>query len=96
MASNAGFAAAKAASDPDAMIDNSPEAALAAPPDIGASRYINPKASARVAISRANSGETVAQDMARTIVEVFERYRDLFFKPFGEGSMRWALQPGVA
>ncbi|MFY7718421.1 MAG: hypothetical protein ACOVQF_01450 [Brevundimonas sp.] len=41
-------------------------------------------------------GETVAQDMARTIVEVFERYRDLFFKPFGEGSMRWALQPGVA
>ena len=30
------------------------------------------------------------------IVEAFERYRDLFFKPFGEGSMRWALQPGVA
>ncbi len=41
-------------------------------------------------------GETVAQDMTRTIVEVFERYRDLFFKPFGEGSMRWALQPGAA
>jgi hypothetical protein len=34
--------------------------------------------------------------MTRTIVEVFERYRDLFFKPFGEGSMRWALQPGAA
>jgi len=41
-------------------------------------------------------GETVAQDLAARIVEVFEHYRDLFFKPFGEGSMRWALQPGVA
>ena len=41
-------------------------------------------------------GETVAQDLANRIVEVFEKYRDLFFKPFGEGSMRWALQPGVA
>ena len=41
-------------------------------------------------------GESVGQDLANAIVEVFERYRDLFFKPFGEGSMRWALQPGVA
>lgn len=41
-------------------------------------------------------GETVAHDLAAKIVEVFEHYRDLFFKPFGEGSMRWALQPGVA
>lgn len=41
-------------------------------------------------------GETVAQDLASRIIEVFEKYRDLFFKPFGEGSMRWALQPGVA
>ena len=41
-------------------------------------------------------GETVAQDLANKIVEVFERYRDLFFRPFGAGSMRWALQPGVA
>jgi len=41
-------------------------------------------------------GQTGAQDLTNRIVEVFERYRDLFFKPFGEGSMRWALQPGVA
>jgi hypothetical protein len=41
-------------------------------------------------------GETVALDLANAIVEVFERYRDMFFKPFGEGSMRWALQPGFA
>ena len=41
-------------------------------------------------------GENVGQDLANKIVEVFEKYRDLFFKPFGEGSMRWALQPGVA
>jgi hypothetical protein len=41
-------------------------------------------------------GETVAQDLANRIVEVFEKYRELFFKPFGEGSMRWALKPEVA
>src|SRR5690606_4527432 len=41
-------------------------------------------------------GETVAQDLASKIVEVFEKSRALFFKPFGEQSMRWALQPGVA
>ena len=43
-----------------------------------------------------NRLRSVAQDLANKIVEAFERYRDLFFKPFGEGSMRWALQPGVA
>ena len=41
-------------------------------------------------------GVTVAPALALRLVEVFERYRVLFFKPFGEGSMRWALQPGVA
>ena len=41
-------------------------------------------------------GEVITQDLAVMIVEVFERYRDLFFKPFGEGSMRWALAPGAA
>jgi hypothetical protein len=40
--------------------------------------------------------DEATQDLANRITEVFERYRDLFFKPFGEGSMRWALQPGVA
>jgi hypothetical protein len=49
-----------------------------------------------VAAMKRQRGETVAQDLANKIVEVFEKYRDLFFKPFGEGSMRWALQPGVA
>lgn len=49
-----------------------------------------------VAAMKRQRGETVAQDLANKIVEAFERYRDLFFKPFGEGSMRWALQPGVA
>lgn len=49
-----------------------------------------------VAALKRQRGETVAHDLAAKIVEVFEHYRDLFFKPFGEGSMRWALQPGVA
>lgn len=38
-------------------------------------------------------GETVAQDLAARIIEVMERCRDLFFRPYGEGSMRWALTP---
>jgi len=49
-----------------------------------------------VAALKRQRGETVAQDLTARIVEVFERYRDLFFRPFGEGSHRWALQPGVA
>jgi len=49
-----------------------------------------------IAAMKLQRGETVAQDLAHKIVEAFERYRDLFFRPFGEGSMRWALQPGVA
>lgn len=49
-----------------------------------------------VAAMKRQRGETVAQDLASRIIEAFERYRDLFFRPFGEGSMRWALQPGVA
>ena len=27
---------------------------------------------------------------------VFDRYRDWFFRPFGEGSQRWALAPALA
>ncbi|MBX3477613.1 MAG: hypothetical protein KF910_08395 [Brevundimonas sp.] len=49
-----------------------------------------------VAAIKRQRGEQVAQDLAARVVEVFEKYRDLFFRPFGEGSMRWALQPGVA
>lgn len=46
-----------------------------------------------VAAIKRQRGEAVAQDLTNRILEVFERYRELFFKPFGEGSMRWALQP---
>jgi hypothetical protein len=49
-----------------------------------------------IAAMKRQRGEMVAQDLANKIIEVFERYRDLFFRPFGEGSMRWALQPGIA
>lgn len=49
-----------------------------------------------VAAIKRQRGEAVAQDLAARIVEVFERYRDMFFRPFGEGSQRWALQPGLA
>ena len=49
-----------------------------------------------IAALKRQRGETIAQDLPHRIIEVFERYRDLFFRPYGEGSMRWALQPGVA
>ncbi|MDO9588200.1 MAG: hypothetical protein Q8R45_11095 [Brevundimonas sp.] len=49
-----------------------------------------------VAAMKRQRGEKVGQDLSSKVVEVFEKYRDLFFRPFGEGSMRWALQPGVA
>ncbi len=49
-----------------------------------------------VAAMKRQRGENVGQDLAARIIEVFERYCDLFFRPFGEGSMRWALAPGAA
>ncbi|WP_417232653.1 hypothetical protein [Brevundimonas sp.] len=49
-----------------------------------------------VAAMKRQRGEVITQDLAVMIVEVFERYRDLFIRPFGEGSMRWALAPGAA
>ncbi|QBX38527.1 hypothetical protein E4M02_09205 [Brevundimonas sp. S30B] len=49
-----------------------------------------------VAAMKRQRGESITQDLAARIVEVFERYRDLFFRPFGEGSQRWALAPGAA
>lgn len=36
-------------------------------------------------------GETIAQDLRQAVVEAFERYSQWFARPFGEGSMRWAL-----
>jgi hypothetical protein len=49
-----------------------------------------------VAAMKRQRGESVAGDLAARIIEVFEHYRDLFFRPFGEGSQRWALAPGAA
>jgi hypothetical protein len=49
-----------------------------------------------VAAIKRQRGEAVGNDLANKIIEVFERYRDMFFRPFGEGSQRWALQPAVA
>ncbi len=49
-----------------------------------------------VAALRRQRGEPVTQDLRQAVVEAFERYTDWFTRPFGEGSMRWALQPGVA
>lgn len=49
-----------------------------------------------VAAMRRQRGESVAQDLAQRVLEVFERYRELFFRPFGEGSQRWALAAGAA
>ena len=44
-----------------------------------------------VAAMKRQRGESVTSDLAARIVEVLEHYRDLFFRPFGEGSNRWAL-----
>ncbi|MNH48518.1 hypothetical protein D3C73_00670 [compost metagenome] len=49
-----------------------------------------------VAALKRQRGESVTQDLKAKIVEVFERYRDFFIKPFGENSLRWALAPGLA
>lgn len=50
-----------------------------------------------VAAMRRQRGEPVAkQDLAARILDLFERYRDMFVRPFGEGSQRWALAPGFA
>ena len=41
-------------------------------------------------------GEPVSHDLRAAVVEAFERYSQWFTRPFGEGSMRWALiaEPG--
>jgi hypothetical protein len=49
-----------------------------------------------VAALRRQRGEPVTHDLRQAVVEAFERYSDCFARPFGEGSMRWALiaEPG--
>lgn len=49
-----------------------------------------------VAALKRQRGEQVTPDLPVLVREVFERYRDWFFRPFGEGSNRWALAPGAA
>jgi len=48
------------------------------------------------AMKRQRGEPVVPSDLRQKIVEVFEHYRDLFFRPFGEGSQRWALADAVA
>ena len=48
-----------------------------------------------VAAMKRQRGESVTQDLKSKIIEVFERYRDFFIRPFGEGSLRWAIAPDV-
>jgi hypothetical protein len=50
-----------------------------------------------IAAMQRQRGVPVAKpDLAAQIIEIFERYRDMFVRPFGEGSQRWALAPGFA
>ena len=45
-----------------------------------------------VAALKRQRGEAVnPPDLRQKIIEVFEHYRDIFIRPFGEGSQRWAL-----
>lgn len=48
-----------------------------------------------IAALQRQRGESVAHDLKTKIIEVFERYRDFFIRPYGEGSLRWALAPDV-
>ncbi len=48
------------------------------------------------AMKRQRGEPVVPYDLLQKIVEVFEHYRDLFFRPFGEGSQRWALADAAA
>lgn len=50
-----------------------------------------------VAAMKRQRGETVnPPDLRQKIIEAFEHYRDLFVRPFGEGSYRWALAGDLA
>ena len=49
-----------------------------------------------VAMQRQRGAPVSKPDLAAQIIEIFERYRDMFVRPFGEGSQRWALAPGFA
>lgn len=44
-----------------------------------------------VTAMKRNRGEPVTNELRHAVVEAFERYSQWFTRPFGEGSMRWAL-----
>ena len=44
-----------------------------------------------VAAMKRSRGEPVSNDLRQAVVEAFESYNEWFTRPFGEGSMRWAL-----
>jgi len=48
------------------------------------------------AMQRERGAPVSKPDLAARIIHIFERYRDMFVRPFGEGSQRWALAPGFA
>ena len=48
-----------------------------------------------VAAMKRQRGESVTQELKSMIIEAFERYRDFFIRPYGEGSLRWAIAPDV-
>jgi len=49
-----------------------------------------------IAALKRTRGEPVTPDLRQAVVEAFERYSEWFTRPFGDGSMRWALiaEPG--
>lgn len=49
-----------------------------------------------VAMCRQRGEQIAKSDLAARIVELLETCRDVFVRPFGEGSQRWALAPGLA
>lgn len=62
---------------------------------LGGSAHQNVVIDCVVALKR-QRGEPVPYDLRQAVVEAFERHSQWFTRPFGEGSLRWALvaEPG--
>lgn len=63
---------------------------------MGGSAHQNVVIDCVAALHRSRGHEVKKPDLARMVLDAFERYRELFFRPFGEGSLRWALSPEFA
>ncbi len=57
---------------------------------LGGSAHQNVVIDCVVALKR-QRGEPVTQDLRQAVVDAFERYSEWFTRPFGDGSLRWAL-----